>query len=143
MEFDKNRYLQQLAKEYPTIQSVCTEIINLQAIMELPKGTEHFISDIHGEYVAFNHLLNTASGVIREKIEKIYGNTLEIESRNELATLIYYPKKKLKLIKEKSKNLDDFYRITLIRLIEISKLVSSKILIFLCCPQALIIQVSS
>ena len=71
----ESRYLYQLAKEYPTIQSVCTEIINLQAIMNLPKGTEHFISDIHGEYVAFNHLLNTASGVIREKVEKIYGNT--------------------------------------------------------------------
>ena len=95
MENNKeSRYLQQLAKEYPTIQSVCTEIINLQAIMNLPKGTEHFISDIHGEYTSFNHLLNTASGVIREKIEKIYGNTLDIESRNELAVLIYYPEKK-------------------------------------------------
>jgi len=121
-----SRYLQQLAKEYPTAQSVCTEIINLQAIMNLPKGTEHFISDIHGEYVAFNHLLNTASGVIREKIEKIYGNTLDIESRNELAILIYYPEKKLKLVKETSKNLADYYRISLIRLIEISKLVASK-----------------
>lgn len=121
-----SRYLQQLAKEYPTIQSVCTEIINLQAIMNLPKGTEHFISDIHGEYIAFNHLLNTASGVIREKIEKIYGNTLDIESINELAILIYYPKKKLKLVKETSKNLADYYRISLIRLIEISKLVASK-----------------
>ncbi|MBE5812790.1 MAG: fructose-1,6-bisphosphatase [Clostridiales bacterium] len=122
----ETRFLQQLAKEYPTIQSVCTEIINLQAIMNLPKGTEHFISDIHGEYVAFNHLLNTASGVIREKIEKIYGNTLDIESRNELAILIYYPEKKLKLSRETAKNLADYYRISLIRLIEISKLVASK-----------------
>lgn len=121
-----SRYLQQLSKEYPTIQSVCTEIINLQAIMNLPKGTEHFISDMHGEYIAFNHLLNTASGVIREKIEKIYGNTLDIESRNELAILIYYPEKKLKLARERAKNLADYYRISLIRLIEVSKLVASK-----------------
>lgn len=121
-----NYYLELLSKDYPTIQSVCTEIINLQAIMSLPKGTEHFISDIHGEFVAFNHLLNTASGVIREKIEKLYGNTLDIQTRNELAILIYYPEKKLKLVKEKGTDLDDFYRISLLRLIKISKQFSSK-----------------
>ena len=122
----EKKYLEQLSKEYPTIQSVCTEIINLKAILDLPKGTEHFVSDIHGEFVAFNHLLNTASGVIREKIEKIYSNTLSITDRNELATLIYYPEKKLEYIREEKEDIKDWYRITLIRLIEISKLVASK-----------------
>lgn len=122
----ERKYLQQLSKEYPTIQSVCTEIINLKAILDLPKGTEHFVSDIHGEFVAFNHLLNTASGVIREKIEKIYANTLSTIDRNELAILIYYPEKKLELIKQEKEDINDWYRITLIRLIEISKLVASK-----------------
>jgi len=123
---NERKYLQQLSKEYPTIQSVCTEIINLKAILDLPKGTEHFVSDIHGEFVAFNHLLNTASGVIREKIEKIYANTLSTNDRNELAILIYYPEKKLKLIKQEKDDINDWYRIILIRLIEISKLVASK-----------------
>lgn len=127
MESVKNRkYLELLSQIYPNVQSVATEIINLKAILELPKGTEHFISDIHGEYNAFNHILSTASGVIREKIEMLYSNSLCLEDRNELAVLIYYTEAKLENIKKTKKNIDDWYKITLIRLIEISKLIASK-----------------
>ena len=120
------KYLELLSQIYPNVQSVATEIINLKAILELPKGTEHFISDIHGEYNAFNHILSTASGVIREKIEILYSNSLSLEDRNELAVLIYYTEAKLENIKKHKKNIDDWYKITLIRLIEISKLIASK-----------------
>jgi len=121
-----HRYLELLSQIYPNVQAVATEIINLKAILELPKGTEHFISDIHGEYNAFNHILSTASGVIREKIEMLYSNSLCLEDRNELAVLIYYTEEKLENIKKTKKNIDDWYKITLIRLIEISKLIASK-----------------
>lgn len=127
MENIKNqKYLELLSQIYPNVQSVATEIINLKAILDLPKGTEHFISDIHGEYNAFNHILSTASGVIREKIEMLYSHSLCLEERNELAILIYYTKQKLENIKRNKKNLEDWYKITLIRVIEISKLISSK-----------------
>lgn len=127
MENMKNqKYLELLAQIYPNVQSVATEIINLKAILDLPKGTEHFISDIHGEYNAFNHILSTASGVIREKIEMLYSHSLCVEERNELAILIYYTKQKLENIKKSRRNLDDWYKITLIRVVEISKLISSK-----------------
>ena len=127
MENMKNqKYLELLAQIYPNVQSVATEIINLKAILDLPKGTEHFISDIHGEYNAFNHILSTASGVIREKIEMLYSHSLCVEERNELAILIYYTKQKLENIKKSKRNLEDWYKITLIRVVEISKLISSK-----------------
>ena len=93
------RYLQMLSKQYPTIQAASTEIINLQAILNLPKGTEHFMSDLHGEYEAFRHILNNASGSIREKIDILYSNTLPAYDRSVLATLIYYPERKLEEIK--------------------------------------------
>ena len=85
------KFLTLLAKEYPTVQAVCTEIINLRAILDLPKGTEHFLSDLHGEDRSFTHILNNASGVIREKVDLLFANSISAEERSELATLIYYP----------------------------------------------------
>ncbi len=121
-----DKYLNQLSKTYKNIQEVSEEIINLQAILNLPKGTELFLSDIHGEYEAFIHLLNNGSGIIKSKIEYIYEKTLTEEDRKDLATLIYYPEEKLNLIKKKKKNIDEWYKITLYRLIEVTKSVSSK-----------------
>ena len=116
-----------LAKQFPTIQSVCTEIINLKAILDLPKGTEHFISDLHGEYEAVAHILNNASGVIRDKIDRIYGDSLPEGERAKLATLIYYPTHKLVSLREEHRgDLSSWYTGTLIRLIEISRVVASK-----------------
>ncbi len=120
------RYLKLLSKQYPTIDEACTEVINLQAILNLPKGTEHFLSDIHGEDEAFSHVLRNASGVIKRKITDLYGKTLEQKDINALATLIYYPNQKLELIHNEEKNRYNWYRITLYRLIEICKYTSSK-----------------
>ncbi|MGL4731171.1 MAG: fructose-1,6-bisphosphatase [Clostridium sp.] len=120
------RYLKLLSNQFPTISDACTEIINLQAILNLPKGTEHFLTDVHGEYEAFNHVLKNASGVIKRKVNDILGNTLKESERKELCTLIYYPEQKLELIIEQESEIDDWYRITLYRLIEICKIVSSK-----------------
>ena len=120
------RYLQLLAKQYPTVQAASTEIINLQAILNLPKGTEHFISDIHGEYEAFSHMLNACSGVVKEKLDELYGTSLSRRDRDELATLIYYPKEKLALVAGETEDLDEWYRITLHRLIEVCRWVSAK-----------------
>ena len=119
-------YLQLLAKQYPTVQAASTEIINLQAILNLPKGTEHFISDIHGEYEAFLHIMNSCSGVVKEKLDELFGTNLSRQDRNELATLIYYPEEKLALIEKSVEDLDEWYRITLHRLIEVCRWVSSK-----------------
>jgi fructose-1,6-bisphosphatase-3 len=103
------KYLQLLAKSFPTIQAASTEIINLEAILNLPKGTEHFITDLHGEYEAVNHVLRNASGVIRRKVEEVFGHTLRESEKTELCTLIYYPEGKLKVVKhkEKDKELDE------------------------------------
>ena len=98
----EHRYLEQLAKDYPNRHSVYTEIINLQAILNLPKGTEHFLSDVHGEYEAFYHILNNCSGVIREKLDLLFPEMHEDE-KNALCTLIYYPKEILWRIKEEGK----------------------------------------
>ncbi|MEG2852819.1 MAG: fructose-bisphosphatase class III, partial [Hydrogenoanaerobacterium sp.] len=129
-ETPKNlRLLQMLARQYPTVQAASSEIINLQAILNLPKGTEHFMSDLHGEYEAFLHILNNASGAVREKVDILYENSVPREERAQLATLIYYPAEKLEEIKEIKTNSDDlneWYKITLNRLIEICRLVSSK-----------------
>ncbi len=121
-----DKYLNQLSKTYKNIQEVSEEIINLQAILNLPKGTELFLSDIHGEYEAFLHLLNNGSGIIKSKIEYIYEKSLTEEDRKDLATLIYYPEEKLNLIKKEKKNINEWYKITLYRLIEVTKSVSSK-----------------
>jgi fructose-1,6-bisphosphatase-3 len=115
-----------LAKQYPTIDLAAKEIINLQAILNLPKGTEHFLSDVHGESEAFNHMLKNASGVIKRKIDDIFGTSLRDSAKKSLATLIYYPERKLELIKETETNLDDWYKINLYRLIQVCKLISSK-----------------
>ena len=95
-----DKYLNQLSKTYKNIQEVSEEIINLQAILNLPKGTELFLSDIHGEYEAFIHLLNNGSGIIKSKIESIYEKTLTEGDRKDLATLIYYPEEKLNRVKK-------------------------------------------
>lgn len=120
------RYLKLLSKQYPSIASASTEIINLQAILNLPKSTEHFISDIHGEYESFTHMLKNASGVIKRKIDEIFGNSLRENEKCNLATLVYYPEEKLDLIKSNKEYLDDWYKITLYRLIELCRSVSSK-----------------
>lgn len=120
------RYLDLLAKQYPDVSSASTEIINLQAILNLPKSTEHFISDIHGEYESFTHMLKNASGVIKRKIDDIFGNSLRENEKCNLATLVYYPEQKLELIRRTEENLDDWYKITLYRLIELCRVVSSK-----------------
>ena len=124
------KYLKMLSEKFPTVQSVCTEIINLKAILNLPKGTEHFLSDLHGEYESFIHILNNASGVIKNKIDELYSNNMSKEERKRLATLIYYPEEKLKQIKEeiksKGKDINEYYRITLYRLIDLCKVIASK-----------------
>ena len=120
------RFLKLLAKQYPTIPAASTEIINLSAIMELPKGTEHFISDIHGEYESFLHVLRNGSGSIKRRIEEIFQDTLLKQEKQNLATLIYYPQKKLPLILKDVEHKDEWYRITLFRLIKICLISSSK-----------------
>lgn len=126
MEKDKQTYLKLLAREYPTKQLVCREIINLNAILNLPKGTEHFMSDLHGEYEAFCHIINNCSGVIREKIERIFAEQLSGQERRELCTLIYYPKEKLNALEEQGILVEDWYRVNLENLIAVAKDVSSK-----------------
>ncbi len=125
-EYNKEKYLKLLSKDYKNINEVAEEIINLQAILNLPKGTEMFLSDIHGEYEPFVHILNNGGGIIRSKIDDIFGNTITKKERATLATLIYYPEQKLKLMKKKIIDLDEWYTITLYRLIEVAKKVSSK-----------------
>ncbi|EES91492.1 fructose-bisphosphatase class III [Clostridium botulinum] len=120
------RYLNLLSKQYPDISSASTEIVNLQAILNLPKSTEHFLSDIHGEYESFTHVLKNASGVIKRKIDDVFGNSLRDSEKLTLATVIYYPEQKLELIKQSEKDLSDWYKITLYRLIELCRVVSSK-----------------
>ena len=126
MEEMELKFLKQLAKQYPTIAAASTEIINLQSILNLPNGTEHFLTDIHGEYEQFNHVLKNGSGAIRRKIDEEFGNTLSEKDKKALATLIYYPEEKLALISKEEENLDDWYKITLHRLVQITKRVSSK-----------------
>ena len=120
------KYLNLLAQEYPSINSASSEIINLQAILNLPKGTEHFVSDIHGEYDAFNHVIKNASGVIKNQITAIFGNTLREYEKKTLATLIYYPEQKLEDVAKTEKDMTDWYRITLHQLVKICKVMSSK-----------------
>jgi fructose-1,6-bisphosphatase-3 len=115
------RYLKLLSKQYPTIASACTEIINLQAILNLPKGTEHFLSDIHGEYESFNHVLRNGSGNIKRKIREVYGDIMSDKEIKSLATLIYYPEQKLEIIHKEEENIDDWFRITIYRLVVISR----------------------
>ena len=119
-------YLKLLSKQHPNIASASTEIINLQSILNLPKPTEHFMTDIHGAYEQFLHILKNGSGAIRTKIDEAFGNTLSSRDKKSLATLIYYPEAKIDIITRSEDNLEDWYKITLYRLVHITKLVSSK-----------------
>lgn len=129
-ELDKVRgdlkYLSLFARDYPSIEEACTEIINLQAILKLPKPTEHFLSDLHGEYEAFTHILNNASGIIKEKVDRVLGDAVSPEERAEFATLIYYPVQKLEQLKPRQPDLDAWYRQTLFRMIDVCRVVASK-----------------
>ena len=126
-EVSKNlKYLRLLAEQHPTIQSACTEIINLRAILNLPKGTEHFVSDLHGEHEAFQHLLNNCSGVIREKVDDLFAEKLSEVERAQLCSLIYYPEEKLEQIKKSLPEPDVWYEKTLFALIDICRIIASK-----------------
>lgn len=120
------RYLELLSQNFPTIASASTEIINLQAILNLPKGTEHFLADLHGEYEAFVHVLRNASGAIKRKVNEIFGNTLRENEKKEICTLIYYPEEKLQRVKETENDMNDWYVITLNQLVKVCQNVSSK-----------------
>ena len=123
---ERLRYLQLLAKQYPTVQAASTEIIRLQAILSLPKGTEHFMSDIHGEHEAFLHILNSSSGEVRDKLNEVFGSILSRQEISELATLIYYPTEKLALIADETDDMDSWYSTALDRLVELCRHVSTK-----------------
>ncbi len=123
---EKLKYLKLLATKYPSIPSVCREIINLKAILNLPKGTEHFMSDIHGEYEAFYHIMNNAAGVIKEKVDMIFAACMTPKERQEVCTLVYYPIEKLKLLKKQHLLTPQWYKTTLKNLTELAKFLSSK-----------------
>ncbi|MBC1778300.1 fructose-1,6-bisphosphatase [Listeria booriae] len=126
MHTDQFKYLRLLSRNYPTIASTATEIINLEAILNLPKGTEHFLSDLHGEYEAFEQVIRNGSGVVKRKIHDLFGDRLTDAEINGLATLIYYPEQKMDIVLETEENLDFWYRNTLFQLIELAVHVSSK-----------------
>jgi fructose-1,6-bisphosphatase III len=120
------QYLEVLSRQFPNQAAVFTEIINLQAILNLPKGTEHFMSDLHGEYDAFLHILNNCSGVIREKVEQLFANTLTEQEQKDLLTLIYYPKEKMDLMEREKPLSETWGKTTLRRLVRLAKMLSSK-----------------
>ena len=120
------KYIKLLSKQYPSISKASEEIINLEAILNLPKGTEHFLTDIHGEYEPFVHVLKNGSGVIKRKIEELFANNLRESEKKMLATLVYYPEQKLELIAKEEADIEDFYRISMYRLIELCRYTSSK-----------------
>ena len=122
----EKKYLTLLSTKFKNIGETATEIINLQAIMNLPKGTEHFLTDIHGEYEAFNHVLKNGSGAVRQKIDEVFGDNLNTFEKKELATVIYYPKEKIEFLAKELKNMDKWYKTIIYRLIEICSVVSSK-----------------
>ena len=126
MDYGIKKYLKLLSKKYKNIEEVSEEIINLQAILNLPKGTELFLSDLHGEYDSFCSILNNGAGIIQDKINFIFGNTLGQYDRKELANLIYNPEGKLEQIKEEKEEIAEWYQITLYRLIEVCKNITSK-----------------
>ena len=126
MNYPEIRYLERLADLYPTIAAASTEVINMEAILNLPKGTEHFLTDIHGEDEAFAHVLKNGSGSVRRKVNEVFGNTLSHKDKRTLATLIYYPREKMDQILKVTEDKDEWFRITLYRLIEICKRAASK-----------------
>ena len=119
-------YLRLLSKQYPTVQAAGTEIIRLKAILNLPKPTEHFMSDIHGEHEAFLHILNSGSGEVKEKLEELFGNSMTQKDRNDLATLIYYPEEKMELTMDENPDMDEWFRLTIHRLVDLCRFVSTK-----------------
>ena len=123
----EEKYLEGLSELFPSIAAASTEIINLQAIVNLPKGTEHFLTDIHGEYEAFAHVLKNGSGSVKRKVDDVFANTMSSRDKQTLATLIYYPREKMERIREEEQNMDDWYKIMLYRLIEVAKRSASKI----------------
>lgn len=128
-DFEYKIYLESLSRQFPTIADAATEIINLQAIMSLPKGTEHFLTDIHGEWEQFIHVLKNGSGSVKRKIDEEFGNTLSARDKRSLATLIYYPEEKLELVMQEEEDmelLEDWFKITIHRLVQMTKRVSSK-----------------
>ena len=128
--FDRNpqdfKYLRLLSRQFPTEQSAFTEIINLSAILNLPKGTEHFMSDVHGEYEAFMHILNNCSGVVREHVDEIFGDTLTFDEKGELCTLIYYPREKIELVRSRREDSPTWYKTMLDQLIVVARSLSSR-----------------
>lgn len=126
MNNDEERYLNLLSHTFPTIADAAGEIINLEAILNLPKGTEHFLADLHGEHEAFIHVLKNASGNIKRKVSEIFGNSIRETEKKELCTLIYYPEQKLELIKAVEQDIDDWYHITIHQLVKVCREVSSK-----------------
>lgn len=122
----KEKYIKELSRRYPNQNAVSAEIMNLNAILNLPKGTEHFMSDIHGEYEAFLHIRKSASGAIRQKVDRLFDKTITAKERSELATLIYYPKEKLNEIRPHVEDIKDWYYVTITRLVEVCRLVSCK-----------------
>ena len=122
----EEKYLEGLSELFPSIAAASTEIINLQAIVNLPKGTEHFLTDIHGEYEAFAHVLKNGSGSVKRKVDDVFANTMSSRDKQTLATLIYYPREKMARIREEEQNMDDWYKIMLYRLIEVAKRSASK-----------------
>lgn len=128
--FDRNpqdfKYLRLLSRQFPTEQSAFTEIINLSAILNLPKGTEHFMSDVHGEYEAFMHILNNCSGVVREHVDEIFGDTLTFDEKGELCTLIYYPHEKIELVRSQREDSPTWYKTMLDQLIMVARSLSSR-----------------
>ena len=123
---ERLQYLQLLSQQYPTVQAASNEIIRLETILNLPKGTEHFMSDIHGEHEAFMHILNSSSGEVKSKLNELFTASMSSKDRNDLATLIYYPKAKLALVTEETDDLEEWYRITLYRLVQLCRHVSTK-----------------
>ena len=122
----EEKYLERLSELYPTIAAASTQIINLEAILNLPKGTEHFLTDVHGEYEAFSHVLRNGSGSVRRKIDSVFGNSLSARDKKDLASLVYYPRERIDLIKKTEPNLEDWYMTNLYRLVELSKRAASK-----------------
>ena len=120
------RYLELLAQSFPTVASASTEIINLQAILNLPKGTEHFLADLHGAFTPFQHVLRNASGNIKRKVSELFGNEIRESDKQELCTLIYYPEQKLDLVKQTETDMNDWYHITIHQLVRVCRDVSSK-----------------
>ncbi len=120
------KFLHQLSKQFPTLQAASTEIIKLQAIMLLPKGTEHFVTDVHGEFDTFNHILSNASGAVKRKIDDVFGHSISVAEKNQLATIIYYPSDKLSQLKDKGIVNDEWYRLTLNKLVKVAREVAKK-----------------